>query len=83
MYSSAKVICRMIYILINVEHVSDGLINEIISFSVNCVESSDLWHSRIGILNFSALNTVMNLELNPNHTIHKKSYFKYVYLLNQ
>ena len=56
--------------LINVEPVLGGFINVP---SVNCVESSDLWHSRLGHLNFGALKNMMNLELIPKHSIDKKS----------
>ena len=36
---------------INVEPIINGLVNEIVASSVNCVESSDLWHLRLGHLN--------------------------------
>ena len=51
--------------LINVEPVLGGFINVP---SVNCVESSDLWHSRLGHLNFGALKNMMNLKLIPKHS---------------
>ena len=38
---------------------------------MNCVESSSLWHARLGHLNFGALKNMMNLELIPKHTIEK------------
>ena len=59
--------------LINVEPMVGNFINEIVIPSVNCVESSDLWHSRLGHLNFGALKNMMNLELIPKHAIDKKS----------
>ncbi|KAL8089478.1 hypothetical protein AgCh_039085 [Apium graveolens] len=36
-------------------------------------ESSDLWHLRLGHLNFGALKNMMNLELIPKYAIDKKS----------
>jgi len=59
--------------LINVEPVLGGFINDIASPSVNNIESSDLWHSRLGHLNFGALKNMMNLELIPKHAIDKKT----------
>ena len=59
--------------LINVEPVLGSFINNNVNPSVNNVESSDLWHSRLGHLNFGALKHMMNLELIPKHVIEKKS----------
>ena len=59
--------------LINVEPVLGGFINDSVAPSVNCVESSDLWHLRLGHLNFGALKNMMNLELIPKYAIDKKS----------
>ncbi|KAK1378365.1 hypothetical protein POM88_025109 [Heracleum sosnowskyi] len=59
--------------LINVEPGLDSFINDSVAPSVNCVESSDLWHARLGHLNFGALKNMMNLELIPKYAIEKKS----------
>jgi hypothetical protein len=59
--------------LINVEPVLGSFINDSVAPSVNCVESSDLWHARLGHLNFGALKNMMNLELIPKYAIDKKS----------
>ena len=59
--------------LINVEPVLGGFINDSVELSVNNIESSDLWHSRLGHLNFGALKNMMNLELIPKYAIDKKS----------
>ena len=55
--------------LINVEPVLGNFIDDNVSPSVNCVESSDLWHSRLGYLNFGALKNMMNLEQIPKHVV--------------
>ncbi|KAL8096136.1 hypothetical protein AgCh_037185 [Apium graveolens] len=59
--------------LINVEPVIDDSVNEIVDSFVNCVKSSDLWHSRLDHLNFGALKNMVNLELIPKHAIDNKS----------
>lgn len=59
--------------VINVEPFHSGLVTDNISPSVNFVESSSLWHARLGHLNFGALNNMMNLELIPKHAIDKKT----------
>jgi len=59
--------------LINVEPAKGGFINDDSAPSVNCIESSVLWHSRLGHLNFGALKNMMNLELIPKYAIEKKS----------
>ncbi|KAL8090653.1 hypothetical protein AgCh_039909 [Apium graveolens] len=59
--------------LINVEPVLGGFINDSVAPSVNCVESSDLWHLRLGHLNLGALKNMLNLELIPKYAIDKKS----------
>lgn len=45
----------------------------IIAPSINYVESSDLWHQRLGHLNFGTLENMINLELIPNYVIENKS----------
>ena len=57
--------------VINAEPVLGSLVNNIPY--VNCLESSNLWHARLGHLNFGALKNMMNLELIPKHTIEKNS----------
>ncbi|KAL8088682.1 hypothetical protein AgCh_038452 [Apium graveolens] len=59
--------------LINVEPVLGGFINDSVAPSVNCVESSDLWHLRLGHLNLGAVKNMLNLELIPKYAIDKKS----------
>ena len=59
--------------LINAKPLLGSFINETVSPSVNCVESSNFWHSRLGHLNFGALKNMMNLELIPKHVIEKKA----------
>ena len=59
--------------LINVEPVLGSFINDSVAPSVYNIESPDLWHSRLGHLNFGALKNIMNLELIPKHAIDKKS----------
>ena len=54
--------------LINVDSVLGGFINDNDSPSVKCVESSDLWHLRLGHLYFGALKNMMNLKLIPKHS---------------
>ncbi|KAL8149671.1 hypothetical protein AgCh_006619 [Apium graveolens] len=59
--------------LISVEPVLGSFINDSVAPSVNCVESSDLWHLRLGHLNFGALKNMMNLKLISKHAIDKKT----------
>lgn len=58
---------------INVEPMINGLVNEIVASSVNYVESSNFWHSRLGHLIFGSLMNMINLELILEHAISNKS----------
>ncbi|KAL8124691.1 hypothetical protein AgCh_012369 [Apium graveolens] len=58
--------------VINVDPVLGSLNNNVIP-TVNCIESSNIWHARLGHLNFGALKNMMNLELIPKYTIEKNS----------
>ena len=48
-------------------------INNNINNSAYIVDSSDLWHNRLGHVNFNKLNDMMTLDLIPNTTSHNES----------
>ena len=50
--------------LINVEPVLGSFINDSVAPSAYNVESSDLWHSRLGHLNFGALKEYDEFRVN-------------------